>query len=325
MVRHHSTLQPLKIRPDTPITNPGRRNSSHSAGSSSRLTVPLPSPTIVAARAYYRELGTPIGLKSDALQRRRSLIEEYSLLRRHSILPINGNLASQLECFSFGAAKCGLRRSVEDVKGDREAPQIEEQEHQPIMATGVKRAALHLATEAALEKSELACGTNQEVLGQVPFEYTHERLRDWGLAYLGNELTADALVNAVGLKRPCLALAQEEQYQLRLNGLVTIRARITPRAKERKPFLIQRQFDIDELRASIPEVQTRQEVGDFRSTSSRTLRRSSRARRQCVQPAAEVSRRRASLDAHQYARHSSLGEAAIPIRKPFTLNDTSQS
>jgi hypothetical protein len=39
------------------------------------------------------------------------------------------------------------------------------------------------------------------------------------------------------------------------SSMVTIRARVLPKGEEKKPFLIQKQFDIDGLRASIPDLQ----------------------------------------------------------------------
>lgn len=313
MVRYHSTLQPLKTRPDTPI-DPRRRNSSHGCFPTTRSTAPLPSPSIVAARAYYLEQGTPIGPKIDALERRRSLIESHPLPRRHSATASPSILASQLESFGFSSSESELQPVPE---AEEDSPKIKTEDQQDAIMAGVEQVVVvQTGTEPVQKKSEIL---PTEVLRHVPFEFTHDHLRDWGLAYLGNGSTADAFVNAVSLKRPSLSLAEEDAYQVKSSYLVTIRARVLPRAKERKPFLVQRQFDIDELRASIPEVKTHDQVGDIRSVSPTALRRSSRppTRRSSVQPL-EASKRYNNLNFHAPGRF--LGEAAIPIHIEYALH-----
>jgi hypothetical protein len=149
-----------------------------------------------------------------------------------------------------------------------------------------------------------------EVLPQAPFQYTHDRLRDWGYAYLGNIATADAFINAVSLRRPSLALVKEGSGEDRpqSTGMVTIRARVHPRAKERKPFLIQRQFDIEELRASIPAIQPPAE------RVSSPLRRSHRTRRSSAQllPNANPRKESTRKSVETLAR---LRKGAVPIRE----------
>jgi hypothetical protein len=117
---------------------------------------------------------------------------------------------------------------------------------------------------------------NFEMVRQVPFQFTHDHLRGWGYAYLGNVATADVFINAVNLRSPSLALTKEDTLQRELSTLVTIRARIHPKAKDRKPFIIQKEFDIEELRAIIPDMQ-----GNKKPSAS--LRRSNRVRRASTQ------------------------------------------
>lgn len=261
----------------------------------------------MAARAYHLEQGTPIGSKVDALARRRSLIEGYSLPRRHSAAS-PGTLVLQLESFNFALAESQLQPVPE---AEEDSPRIKIEDHQDIVMAGAEQAVVVQTGPEQARKSDIL---PTEMLRQVPFEFTHDHLRDWGFAYLGNESTADAFVNAVSLKRPSLSVAEEDTYQVTSSYLVTIRAGVLPRAKERKPFLIQRQFDIDELRASIPEARVHNQVGDIRSVSPTALRRTSRSQthRSSMQPL-EASQRHSNLNSHASGRF--LGEAAIPIRK----------
>ena len=160
-----------------------------------------------------------------------------------------------------------------------------------------------------MRKSSLLCGTPQEVLRQVPFQYTHNHLRDWGYAYLGNIDTADAFVNAMNLRRTSLELSKEELHA-KSTDLVTIRARVLPMSKERKPFLLQRQFNINELRSSIPKAQLSPDVeGDDTPTRPR---RSSRIRRSS---AWQAERKRTGQCSTSIAERPVLSNGALPIRK----------
>ncbi|KAK4241821.1 hypothetical protein C8A03DRAFT_40787 [Achaetomium macrosporum] len=83
-------------------------------------------------------------------------------------------------------------------------------------------------------------------------------LLDWGRVYLGNARVADCFVAAAALRRPSdsssadeAAAAKDKPFEGR--NRVTIRARVRPCALDRKPFLLRRTFDMDELRATIPE------------------------------------------------------------------------
>jgi hypothetical protein len=71
---------------------------------------------------------------------------------------------------------------------------------------------------------------------------------------------ADCFVAAVALRRPSdssspddEALAVKDELTTKRRHRVTIRARVRPCALHQKPFLIRRTFDMDELRATIPE------------------------------------------------------------------------
>ncbi|KAM0283880.1 hypothetical protein ACHAQH_002262 [Verticillium albo-atrum] len=92
-----------------------------------------------------------------------------------------------------------------------------------------------------------------------------EGLRAWGHVYYGEAKNADVFVNAVALRRTSDASSVSEHsitdetpqhspnlgHQPRRHSVV--RARVRPRDIDRKPFLIQREFDLTELRSTIPD------------------------------------------------------------------------
>jgi hypothetical protein len=302
--RHHTDLQPLVTRPDTPV-HPTRRNSTQGQGQLPRKSVTtLPSPRIIAARAFYIELESPIGPEGNAIKRRRSLIQGRQLPRRRSIMTSTGNLVYQLDSFEFAPT----REDHQAVSGEEETGKNIKTEDDELCMNGISE----ITPIEKIRKSSLICGTPHEVLRQVPFQYIHDHLRDWGYAYLGDSETADAFVNAVSLRRPSLELTDE--LQVRSTDSVMIRARVLPKAKERKPFLIQRKFNIDELRSRIPKRHVTRDIDlgpiPLRPRRSCRIRRSSawqaRAHEKdtsggCRTPIAE--------------RHTPLGTGTVPIRK----------
>ncbi|KAM0329344.1 hypothetical protein ACHAQA_004650 [Verticillium albo-atrum] len=92
-----------------------------------------------------------------------------------------------------------------------------------------------------------------------------EQLRAWGPVYLGDLKNADVFVQAMALRRPSDASSTSEHsnadetpqhspkvdYQPRRHSM--IRARVRPRDVERKAILVERVFDMDVLRSTIPE------------------------------------------------------------------------
>ncbi len=88
-----------------------------------------------------------------------------------------------------------------------------------------------------------------------------DELRGWGHVYFGNVAIADCFVSAVALRRESersptneAATLPAEEAPFGGKNRVTIRARVRPCALDRKPFLLRRTFDMDELRATIPEL-----------------------------------------------------------------------
>jgi hypothetical protein len=86
-----------------------------------------------------------------------------------------------------------------------------------------------------------------------------EELQDWGHVYFGNTSIADCFVAAVALRRHSDSASADEGVSKGSStpsdgrSRVTIRARIRPCALDRKPFLLRRTFDMDELRATVPD------------------------------------------------------------------------
>jgi hypothetical protein len=228
------------------------------------------------------------------------------------MMPTPGGLATQLENITFSPSSRQLQTLLE---ADEPGPKIKIEDDSDTSMSGLKSDG---AVEAEIFqprwRSTTLCGTPQEAARQVPFQYSHDHLRNWGYAYLGNGATADAFVNAVSLRRPSLELVKEEEVEGKsvFSDLVTIRARVIPKGKIRKPFLVQRQFDIDEVRKSIPPVKTPTHSDNF---SPNQLRRSSRVRRSSVQQIPTGGQRRGSAGIHHGHMVSILGKGAIPVRK----------
>jgi hypothetical protein len=89
-----------------------------------------------------------------------------------------------------------------------------------------------------------------------------EQLLVWGHVYYGNAVSADCFVVAVALRRPSETLStgkendkteKSDEKLEKASNRVTIRARVRPRDIERKPFILQRSFDLDEIRSTIPD------------------------------------------------------------------------
>jgi len=153
---------------------------------------------------------------------------------------------------------------------------------------------------------------------QVPlhasFDFSHDHLREWGYAYLGNITTADVFINAVSLRRPSLALMKEEKVDKNSSSnLVTIRARVLPKEKERKPFLIQKELDVEELRRCIPLTQSAKERPPV------VLRRSSRDRRRSTQ-LCNISLRRGSANAGMGTKSKLSAKTSVPIHIKYALH-----
>lgn len=79
-----------------------------------------------------------------------------------------------------------------------------------------------------------------------------DKLQAWGHVYLGDPTKADVLVAPSALRR--LSGTEQPDSAGESNGhseQVSIRARVWPKGRERKPFLITRSVDLNRLRAMV--------------------------------------------------------------------------
>lgn len=78
-------------------------------------------------------------------------------------------------------------------------------------------------------------------------------LQNWGHVYFGDPTKADVFVAPSALRR----LSGTDSFEGHSHSdRLVIRARVRPRGKERKPFIITRSFNLDELRATLPSPST---------------------------------------------------------------------
>ncbi|KAK0624643.1 hypothetical protein B0T17DRAFT_590511 [Bombardia bombarda] len=116
------------------------------------------------------------------------------------------------------------------------------------------------ATRSVVEQRRRSLPASLPAIRRGSQQRRHE-LQAWGHVFFGNGTDADCFVSPVALRRPSEASSTDEaspsketmDFAKDGHGKVTIRARVRPRALDRKPFLLQRTFDRDELRACIPE------------------------------------------------------------------------
>ncbi|KAI1642645.1 uncharacterized protein F4817DRAFT_352301 [Daldinia loculata] len=85
-----------------------------------------------------------------------------------------------------------------------------------------------------------------------------DQLRAWGPVYFSNSKMADAFIIARSLRQHnCNSPTSPAFVKLPAcappNKRLTVRAIVRPQSQDRSAFLIQRNFDIDELRATIPD------------------------------------------------------------------------
>lgn len=79
-----------------------------------------------------------------------------------------------------------------------------------------------------------------------------DMLQAWGHVYFNEPAKADVFVASTALRRQsCVSQADGTD-----GNCVVIRARIRPRNKDRKPFLIARSFDLGQLRTTLPSTPT---------------------------------------------------------------------
>ncbi|KAF7902927.1 hypothetical protein EAF00_002829 [Botryotinia globosa] len=270
----------------------------------------LLSPSLVAAQAYASQCQKPIGWTFDAWSRQNSLIRAQQTPRRHSTTVTLAKHTTFLDKASSSIPSSnspssqmvpGVLLANEKMEQSKGCLNLRSKESADFSIFDTRR---HSETPASSTSTH-----------RVPFEYTHNRLQTWGHVYFGNVTTADAFVNAVILRRPSLEMIKEQDMHesCRISDQVIIRARVSPREFERKPFWIQREVDIRELRDGIPIPQSYQD----HPRDSTIVRRSSRLRRLSLQQIS-IPNRRGTAD--HIRRQINSNHVAVPIHIEYALH-----
>ncbi|KAI6083941.1 hypothetical protein F4821DRAFT_243715 [Hypoxylon rubiginosum] len=101
--------------------------------------------------------------------------------------------------------------------------------------------------------------------GSISLLEVQDQLRTWGHVFYGNAKNADAFIIARSLRRNNgLSPTDARKHDYRQgppntpitpspSKRLTVRAIVRPRALDRPSFLIQRNFDVDQLRATVPD------------------------------------------------------------------------
>lgn len=92
-----------------------------------------------------------------------------------------------------------------------------------------------------------------------------DKLQAWGHVYLGDPSKADVFVAPAALRRLSGTDNVEDNGQ---SDRLVIRARVRPKDKERKPFVLSRSFNLSELRATLPSPSTSTSVASPRRQSA---------------------------------------------------------
>ncbi|KAI9677174.1 MAG: hypothetical protein M1829_002748 [Trizodia sp. TS-e1964] len=118
-------------------------------------------------------------------------------------------------------------------------------ENRAVLLTGVTdlRTSTYIPIQRASEQPRIQNPLDPRHLGRIPFDYTHQRLQQWGAVYMANSETADAYVIAVPLSRsPPTESTHLEPPQETPHPAYQVRARILPRDSARQPTVITKKF-----------------------------------------------------------------------------------
>jgi hypothetical protein len=226
----------------------------------------LASPSLRAVRQYCLDHNLRTAFQANSQDYLRNFQPRQDFPRRHSVLSPAG-LATHIDKFNVSTPTSSSPLSQES----QQSPEIgyRADTSRRMLLNGINSSEqARLASAVMTRRSSLPQQPHQV---KIPSEYTHDRLREWGGVYLGNADTADAFVKAVHLREPengadgklprtRAKTRSKESKDWRhksqdLNELssekgILIRAKVLPWEKERKPFIIQRRFNIEELRAN---------------------------------------------------------------------------
>lgn len=105
-----------------------------------------------------------------------------------------------------------------------------------------------VANRRASTTGDMAQRNRRKSLALVPVE----SLQEWGHVYFNNPTKAHVLVAPSALRRHSGG-GQADGIE---DGRLAIRARIRPRGKDRKAFILARSFDLEQLRTTLPATPT---------------------------------------------------------------------
>lgn len=207
---------PLQVhhpKPQVAIPKPTVRSLEDSLAASSLQSpiteqleaLPIESPGLAAARAYYRNLETPPSSGPWAPGKNFSE-PQAGVPRRHSTV-VDNHLKQQVPDWNLRSAP-GSRRGSRMEYTNPAGPRNTLVDTRIKIERGTKPSVSPSSSTNAILESKLP-STSQHilnpldphVLGNVPASFTTAKLREWGDVYLGNTITADAFVRAVPIPR----------------------------------------------------------------------------------------------------------------------------
>lgn len=146
-----------------------------------------------------------------------------------------------------------------------------------------------------------------------------DMLQAWGHVYLNDPAKADVFVAPLALRRHSVESGgQADGIE---GNRLAIRARIRPRGKDRKPFLLARSFDLDQLRTTLPTTPSasrRQSIVPLSPEDLSTSARTPTTPLTPLTPGSNTGRRRSSVAASalRVGGHQLKGTAKeMPVRK----------
>ncbi len=261
----HTGLRPVATgrTGNSRLGTPSRWHKPTSASpTSSKSATSHTSPTMgTVVRQYYDRNSPKTAPLRNPSQKNHVVHSAQILPRRHSLLT-PGSVATRMGSFAMSS-----RGSDPPLVHSHKRLSIAEESRETLLR-GVEGTELaRLGGIVARRKSLPRPRMGSKFSERTPIEHTRNRLREWSLAYLGNVVTADVFVRAVNLRRAgqvTLSIkGSPSDQQIETDGKpigakeyirpksdktdITVRARVLPRAKERKPFLLQRHFNLDEM------------------------------------------------------------------------------
>ncbi|KAI0601586.1 hypothetical protein F4775DRAFT_540575 [Biscogniauxia sp. FL1348] len=149
-----------------------------------------------------------------------------------------------------------------DMSNDLPRPPYPDASHEKEPSSVTISGPLALRTHSCSSSSDSLPSRRQRRDSAIHFSLYHE-LRNTGHMHFNNAKTADAFIIPRSLRRESNPFTEtspfrmpqggDELPRLKMPNQITVRIVIRPRAHERKLFKFQHSFDMDELRASIPD------------------------------------------------------------------------